>query len=102
MKPDLQCLSFDRADNSHLLAGFGRFSCVQRLHLLYKPVAEPVLLDFEVITDLEIEPESLGGPKVPSQSQAGICGDAAGAADDFVDPARRDTGVLGQAILANV
>jgi hypothetical protein len=63
--------------------------------------AEPVFLDLQVVAGLQVYPESLGGAEVPGQPQRGVCGDAALAVDDLVDPPGRDIYRLGQPVLAN-
>jgi hypothetical protein len=63
--------------------------------------AEPVFLDLQVVAGLQVYPESLGGAEVPGQPQRGVCGDAALAVDDLVDPPGRDIYRLGQLVLAN-
>ena len=52
--------------------------------------AQPVFLDLQVITGLQVHPEPLGGAEVPGQPQRGVRGNAALAVDDLVDPPGRD------------
>jgi uncharacterized protein YbbK (DUF523 family) len=59
-----------------------------------------VALDLELEPNLEVEPEALGGAKVPREPKSRVSGDAALAKDDLVDTTGRDTNVLGQAVLA--
>jgi hypothetical protein len=48
--------------------------------------AEPVFLGLQVIADLQVQPEPLGGAEVPGQPKRRVCGDATLAVDDLIDP----------------
>jgi len=50
-----------------------------------EPVAETVLLDFEVVACLEVDPEALREAEVTRQSEGGVAGNGAFAVDDLVD-----------------
>ena len=58
--------------------------------------ADPVLLGFQVVAGLQVQPEPLGGAEVPGQPQRGVRGDPALAVDDLVYPPGRDIYRLGQ------
>ena len=54
--------------------------------------------DLLVVVELEIEPH-LGWPsEIAFEAQGGVHGETALALDDFVDPPRRDTDVLGHPV----
>lgn len=63
-----------------------------------RPGAVALGLEFE--SNLEVEPEALGGAEVPREPKRGVSGDAALAEDDLVDTPGGNTNVLGQAVLA--
>jgi hypothetical protein len=44
----------------------------QDLHFAAQLVAEPVLLDLEIVAGLEVQPEALQGPEVTRQPRCGI------------------------------
>ena len=60
---------------------------------------EFVPLDLDVVTGLQVHPECLGGSEGAGEAQDRARGDAALAVDNLVDPARRNTDVLRQAVL---
>ena len=62
------------------------------------PCAVALGLEFE--SNLEVEPEALGGAEVPREPKCGVSGDAALAEDDLVDTPSGNTNVFGQAVLA--
>jgi hypothetical protein len=69
--------------------------------LAIEAITEAILLQFQVVMGLQIQPEPIGRLKVPRQSQRRVGGNRALPTDDFVDPPRRDADVLGQTILAD-
>ena len=61
-----------------------------------------VLLDLEVVSRLQVEPEPVGRREVSGQPQRGVCGDPALAADDLVDPPWGDTDGDSQPLLGDL
>ena len=59
-----------------------------------------VALGLEFESNLEVEPEALGGAEVPREPKSRVSGDAALTEDDLVDTPSGNTNVLGQAVLA--
>jgi len=66
---------------------------IERAHFLVQLGTESILLHFEVVVRLEIEPEPLRETEVTRESQGGIRCDRALAEDDRVDPAWLDIDV---------
>jgi len=60
-----------------------------------------IFLDFEIVSGLEIHPETLRCPKVARQTQRCVCGNSTLPMDDFVDSSRRNGDVLGQSVLSD-
>ena len=56
---------------------------------------QPVLVDFEIVSSLQIHPKGRRSSKVPGQPEGRIGGNGACSMDDFVDPASGDPGILG-------
>jgi hypothetical protein len=57
-------------------------------NLLLEPTSEPILLDLELITGLNVQPEPLGGAGITGETEGGVGGDGPLLVDDLVDPAR--------------
>ena len=55
----------------------------------------------DVVIGLEVQPELRGGAEILAEADRGIDRDRACAADDFVDAARRNADVLGQAVFGD-
>src|SRR5579872_4215647 len=64
-------------------------------------VAQAVLLEFQVITRLQIQPEAFRRSKKASQAEGCIGSNSALAPNDFIDPPRRNAYVLGKPVLAD-
>lgn len=58
-----------------------------------------MFFDIEVVSRLEIEPEHLGGPEEPRQTEGGVGRDRSFPMNDLVDSPWSDAHVLGQSIL---
>src|SRR5664280_331965 len=69
---------------------------------LGETVAEAILLHFEVVARLEVEPEPLRRPEVAGETQGGVGRDRALPVHYLVDPSRRDARVLGHAVLRDL
>jgi hypothetical protein len=63
-------------------------------------IAKPILLDFQVVAGLKVEPEALRSTKVAREPKRGVRGDGPLALHDFIDPARGHGHVFGETILA--
>ena len=86
-----------------LSVGCGRFltrSCKHR-HFSLNPITKSILLNFQIIASLHVEPEAVSGTEVSGQSEGCISSDGPSAVDDLVDPSRRYTEIFCKAILAN-
>src|SRR5688572_6815074 len=70
-------------------------------YFIVEAIAKPVLLNFQLVTCLQVQPESLRSAKVPRQPQRCISRDRTLAADNFVDPTRWDRRILCEPILAD-
>lgn len=66
---------------------------------LLKGVTEMILLDLEVVTNLEIEPEPVAGTEVSRQAKRGVGADPTGAMDDLIDATRRYADLDGEMML---
>ena len=60
---------------------------------------QSVALDFEIKAGLKVEPESLGGPEIPSQAECGVSCHPPSSMNDLVDSSRRNTDVSSQSVL---
>src|SRR5664280_70520 len=69
---------------------------------LGETVAEAILLDFEVVARLEVQPEPLRRPEVARETQGGVGRDRALPVHYLVDPSRWDAGVLGDTVLRDL
>src|SRR5215210_2293301 len=69
-------------------------------NLTIQPVTETILFDFEIIADLQIEPEALAHAKETRQAKGGISRDRPLPMNDLVDATGRHPDVLGEPILA--
>jgi hypothetical protein len=75
-------------------------SFAQHPHLFSKTGAKAILLRFQIVTSLEIQPEAFGRAEVPGQSQGRVGRHGALAEHDLVDAPWWDADILGELILA--
>jgi hypothetical protein len=68
---------------------------------LLEAISKAILLDFEVVVSLEVDPEPLGSAEIPRQAESGVSGHRPSTMNDFVDAPWRDTDVLSQAVLGD-
>src|SRR5437867_11543733 len=54
-------------------------------HFALQPGSKAVLLGFEIVTDLQVHPEPLGGAKVSRQPQGSVRSDRPLSVYDFID-----------------
>lgn len=69
--------------------------------LFFQSFPEAVLLHFQFVMGLQVEPEAFRGSEIARQPKTRVRGDRAFAVNNLVDTARRHTDILGQAILAD-
>src|SRR6185295_11780223 len=70
------------------------------MDLSVQPVPETVLLDFQVVANLEIQPEAFAHAKETRQAERRVRNDRPLTVNDFVDTTRRYADILGEPILA--
>ena len=68
-------------------------------HLVLESIGQALFFDFEIVQGLKVHPEMRFHAEMSGQPQGGISRDGAFSMHDFVDPARRNAEVLGEAIL---
>src|SRR5947209_8729450 len=74
-------------------------SSIEYANFLFELGAQMITLNLEIVPRLQIEPEAIARAKVPGQAEGLVCGDGSRAVHNLVNPPRRHTDVLGQAIL---
>jgi hypothetical protein len=72
------------------------------LDFLRESILEPIAFQLQLVGGLEIEPEALGRSKEPRQAQCRVRRDGPLIEHDLVDPARRNSQVLGQTVLGQL
>jgi len=70
------------------------------VHFSTQFFTQAVFLDFEIVSSLQVEPESVAGPEEPGESKRCIRGDSAPAVHDPIDAARRNADVFSHAVPA--
>src|SRR5947207_12246493 len=102
-KPTLYPLSYgDRGRGPGAGAlGYSEPSTGQRDDLPFQAIAQPVLLDLEVVASLKVEPEPLGGAEVLRQPQRCVRRNGPVAVNDLVDSPSGNADVLGDPVLAD-
>ncbi len=81
-------------------AGSSTRACEHR-HFLFDAIAQAILLNFQIISRLHVQPDPIGSLEVPRQSQGGIGRDGPSAVDDLVDASRWHAKVFREAVLAD-
>lgn len=76
-------------------------SCLEADDLFLDGVANPVLLNCQVIVCLKIHPKLCRCAEVPRQAKGRIGGYSSGTVDNFVDPPSWDMDILGKSILTD-
>lgn len=74
-----------------------RFS--ENRDLLLQSILEAISLQFEIVALLKIQPENGSRPKVPCKSKSSVGSDGSLAMNDLIDSSRRNTDLLGKAVL---
>ena|SRR5436309_12707615 len=70
------------------------------MDLRIQPVTETILLDFEIISNLKVQPEALTQAKETRQAKSGVSTDRPLSMNDLVDTTSRHPDILGEPILA--
>src|SRR5438067_13412162 len=60
-----------------------------------------IAFDLQIISSLEVEPEAIARPEVPSEPERRIGGDGSRPVHNLIDAARGHTNVLSQSVLRN-
>lgn len=81
-------------------AGSSPRACEHR-DFLFDPITEAILLNFQIKSRLQVQPEPVASPEVPRQSQGGIGRDGPSTVDDLVDASKRYAKVFREAVLAD-